>query len=190
MGASGGDITSKHLDLAFALGRRIAERGCLTLTGACPGLPHAAARGAHAAGGIVVGISPALSRAEHVNRYESPLEPYDALIFTGSGFMGREPNNIHSSDIVIVVGGRSGTLGEFAIAYDEGKLIGILSHSGGVADELRKIATLCKKNTGSVLIEDADPVALVDACLAAYTQHFAAGDDALAAARTFQDGVG
>ena len=41
--------------------------------------------------------------------------------------MGRELINIRSSDIVVVVGGRSGTLGEFAIAYEEGKLIGVLT---------------------------------------------------------------
>ena len=41
--------------------------------------------------------------------------------------MGREITNIRSCDIVVIVGGRIGTLGEFAIAYDEGRLIGILT---------------------------------------------------------------
>ena len=53
---------------------------------------------------------------EHIKTFGSPYEEYEVLIFTGLGFMGREPINIRSSDIVIVVGGRSGTLGEFAIA--------------------------------------------------------------------------
>jgi hypothetical protein len=44
-------------------------------------------------------------------------------IYRGSGLTGREITNIHSSEMVVVLGGRSGTLGEFAIAYDEGKLI-------------------------------------------------------------------
>ncbi len=83
------------------------------MTGACPGLPHAAVLGAHEAGGESLGISPAHSREEHVEVYESPLEPYTAMVFTGSGLMGREVHNIHSSDFVIFVGGRSGTLGEF-----------------------------------------------------------------------------
>ena len=39
--------------------------------------------------------------------------------------MGREVVNIRSSDIVVIVGGRSGTLGELAISCDEGKLIGV-----------------------------------------------------------------
>ena len=37
----------------------------------------------------------------------------------GSGLMGREIENIRSCDVVIFAGGRSGTLGEFAIAFDE-----------------------------------------------------------------------
>src|SRR5438093_12370710 len=41
--------------------------------------------------------------------------------------MGREITNIRSCDIVVIVGGRIGTLGEFAIAYDEGRLIGVLT---------------------------------------------------------------
>ncbi|MFZ5593982.1 MAG: hypothetical protein ACOY4D_06955 [Pseudomonadota bacterium] len=34
------------------------------------------------------------------------------------------------------MGGRSGTLGEFAIAYDEGKLIGVLQGSGGITEKI------------------------------------------------------
>jgi hypothetical protein len=79
--------------------------------------------------------------------------------------MGRETENIHSSDLVIFVGGRSGTLGEFAIAYDEGKLIGVLRDSGGISNEFVNIAHLVEKNTGAVLIEDDDPERLVDTCL-------------------------
>ena len=43
-----------------------AEIGCIIVTGACPGLPHAAVLGAHEAGGASLGVSPAHSREEHV----------------------------------------------------------------------------------------------------------------------------
>ena len=114
------------------LGRAVAEAGCCLLTGACPGLPHEAVLGAKEAGGHVVGISPAASLREHVDVHGSPYREYDVLIFTGLGLMGRELINIRSSDIIVVVGGRSGTLGEFAIAYEEGKLIGVLTGTGGI----------------------------------------------------------
>lgn len=47
--------------------------------------------------------------------------------------MGREATNIRSS--VLLLGGRSGALGEFAITYDEGKWIGVLAGSGGITEE-------------------------------------------------------
>ena len=165
MGSAGGVITEEQLQLARRIGRRIAERGCVIVTGACPGLPHAAVLGAHEAGGASLGVSPARSREEHVGVFESPLDPYTAIVFTGSGLMGRETHNIHSSDLVIFVGGRSGTLGEFAIAYDEGKLIGVLRNSGGISNDFDYIAKLVEKQTGAMLIEDDDPERLVDTCL-------------------------
>lgn len=165
MGSAGGRISPEELALARRLGHRIGELGCTIVTGACPGLPHAAVLGAHAAGGISLGISPALSREEHVNVYASPLQPYTAMVFTGSGLMGRETHNIHSSDFVVFVGGRSGTLGEFCIAYDEGKLIGVLLGSGGISNDLPKIAKLVQKDTGSILITSEQPESLVDRLL-------------------------
>lgn len=168
MGSAGGPISDEHLALARRLGRRIAERDCTLVTGACPGLPHAAALGANEVGGISLGVSPALSPEEHVNLYGSPLQPYTTIVFTGSGLMGRETHNIHSSDFVLFVGGRSGTLGEFCIAYDEGKLMGILRNSGGISNEFERIAQLVRKSTGSILIADEDPEALVDRCLEMY----------------------
>jgi uncharacterized protein (TIGR00725 family) len=168
MGSAGGAIADSELALAARMGRRIAERDCTIVTGACPGLPHAAVLGAHEAGGISLGVSPALSPEEHVNVYGSPLQPYTTIVFTGSGLMGRETHNIHSSDFVLFVGGRSGTLGEFCIAYDEGKLIGILLNSGGISNEFLRIADLVRKDTGSIIISDENPELLVDRCLEKY----------------------
>jgi hypothetical protein len=173
MGSAGGDLDPVVRRHCYDIGKAIAEAGCVLITGACPGLPYDSARGAKDAGGLSVGISPALSRSEHVKKYHSPVEAYDVIIYTGSGLMGREVQNIHSSDIVIIAGGRSGTLGEFCIAYDEGKLIGVLAGSGGMADELRGIVPKIEKQTGSQLIYEAEPSRLVSRCIEAYESgHF------------------
>lgn len=164
MGSSGGVLTGAELALAHRLGASIARHGALIVTGACPGLPHAAVIGAHEAGGESLGISPAHSREEHVGLYESPTQPYTSIVFTGSGLMGREVENIHSSDFVVFIGGRSGTLGEFCIAYDEGKLIGVVRNSGGISNHFAEIAALFKKATGAMLIEDDDPERLIGRC--------------------------
>lgn len=161
MGSASGKISKAHKKLAFDLGSIIAKNDCITITGACPGLPLEAARGAKENGGLVIGISPALSKKEHVEKYHSPIAYHDALIYTGSGLMGREVVNIRSSDIVIIIGGHSGTLGEFSIAYDEGNLIGVLLGSGGIASDIKHIVKIVKKKTKSKIIYELNPEILI-----------------------------
>ena len=59
--------------------------------------------------------------------------------------------------MVIFAGGRSGTLGEFAIAFDEGKIIGVLNGTGGISEHLSEIIPMIEKNTGAVVLYDDDP---------------------------------
>lgn len=173
MGGATGVMSREHLDKAHQLGRAIAKSGSILITGACPGMPLAAACGAKQEGGTVVGISPGLSLEEHVGKYNSPTDFHDMLIFTGSGLMGREVVNIRSSDIVVIVGGRSGTLGELAIAYDEGRLIGVLTATGGISDMVRDILAACAKDTGSEVVYDAEPERLIEQLLHVYRRsHF------------------
>ena len=168
MGSASGTYDAEILARCTLLGRTIAERAGTLITGACPGLSYAAVQGAKAAGGLVVGISPGLSRDEHVLKYRSPVDGFDVLIYTGSGLMGREVENIRSSDIVIIAGGSSGTLGEFAIAYDEGRLIGVLEGTGGIAGHIPDLVQLFAKPTGAHVLYDDDPIRLVDHLLDYY----------------------
>lgn len=169
MGSAGGEVLPAVTESCRRLGQAIARHGCCLLTGACPGLPHTVVLAAKEAHGHVVGISPATGLREHVETYASPYRDYDVLIFSGLGLMGRELINIFSSDIVIVVGGRSGTLGEFAIAYEHGKLIGVLTGTGGITEALPAMEAALTKRTGSEVIYDADPDRLLDRLLARFT---------------------
>jgi len=169
MGSADNEQARHPKRVAYALGKAVAERGFVLITGACPGLPYECARGMTDAGGLSVGISPALSLDEHVHKYQSPSDCFDVLIYTGSGLMGREVTNIRSSDMVIILGGRSGTLGEFAIAYDEGKLIGVLEGSGGITAKIPDIvASFGGKDTGARVVYDADPQRLMATLSEAY----------------------
>jgi len=170
MGSAGGRLSDKAVGMATEMGRVIAARGCVLVTGACPGLPHFAVKGAKSAGGIVVGISPALNFEEHCIKYHSPYEGYDMLVYTGSGLMGREIENIRSCDLVVFMGGRSGTLGEFAIAYDEGKVIGILQGTGGISDKMDTIVRLVEKETGAQIVYSREPEDLLDRLIAVYKE--------------------
>jgi uncharacterized protein (TIGR00725 family) len=173
MGSSGGDLAEEVRRKAYQLGEAIAERDAILITGGCPGLPYEAARGAKAKGGMVVGISPGLSIEEHQGKYGSPVDAFDLLIYTGSGLMGREITNIRSCDIVVIAGGRTGTLGELAIAYDEGRLIGVLTGTGGITEIVETIIRAGGKETGACVLYDDDPNKLVDRLIQYYrTEHF------------------
>ena len=162
MGSAGGDLNDEVCQRVERFGSLVGKRGHVLVTGAAPGLPQHAVLGAKRAGGVVVGVSPALDLEEHVHKYHSPTRGYDTIIFTGSGLMGREIENIRTCDVVVFAGGRSGTLGEFAIAYDEGKVIGVLCGTGGIADNIEEILKMVNKKTDSVIIYETDPEALLD----------------------------
>jgi uncharacterized protein (TIGR00725 family) len=171
MGSAGNEAAGDVIGKSLSLGKIIAQRGYVLITGACPGLPYECASGAKMTGGLSIGISPALSLDEHIHKYQSPVDVFDVIIYTGSGLMGREVTNIRSSDMVVILGGRSGTLGEFAIAYDEGKLIGILQGSGGITDQIPDIVASFQKDSGARLVYSDDPVKLIDAMAKLYTEH-------------------
>lgn len=168
MGSAATELESQVAQTCRRLGRAIAERGCSLVTGACPGLPHETVVGAKELGGRVIGISPAISLKEHVETFASPYEEYDVLIYTGLGLMGRELINIRSSDIVVITGGRCGTLGEFSIAYEEGKLIGVLTGTGGITSVLADVERSLGKTTGAEVIYHSDPEQLIAKLLARY----------------------
>ncbi|MEI6520280.1 MAG: hypothetical protein WCO98_09630 [bacterium] len=169
MGSVSG-FNDKAGELSHQLGHAIANNDCIIITGACPGLPHDAVCGAREAGGMTVGVSPGHNLAEHTIKYNSPWQEYDVIVYTGSGLMGREITGVRSCDIVVLVGGRSGTLGEFAIAYDEGKLIGVLQGTGGIAEHVSTLVDVMHKDTGAMIIYDSDPHKLVEKLLNVYRQ--------------------
>jgi uncharacterized protein (TIGR00725 family) len=153
---------------AYAIGCEIAKCGCALVTGGCPGLPYEATRGAKAMEGLTVGISPAFDIKEHIDKYGSPVGNTDVMIYTGSGLMGREVTIVRSCDIIVIVGGRSGTLGEFSIAYDEGKIIGVLEGTGGITGIIRDIIKVVRKPTGAKVVFERDPERLMARLMKVY----------------------
>jgi uncharacterized protein (TIGR00725 family) len=151
---------------AQALGRAIAARKVILLTGATTGVVHAVGKAARDAGAHHIGISPALDEAEHVERFQLPTDACDAIIYTGFGLKGRNVVLVRSCDVVLFIAGSIGSLNEFTIAYDEGKVIGCLTGTGGVADEVARLLEVFKKPTRARLFYESDPVKLLDACLA------------------------
>ena len=74
-GSAAGNMNDDILAKARVIGRIIAEKDCILLTGACPGIPYEAIKGAKEAGGETIGISPAGSLEEHIGQYKFPIGP-------------------------------------------------------------------------------------------------------------------
>jgi uncharacterized protein (TIGR00725 family) len=147
---------------SIEIGHWIAKNDCILVNGACPGLPDEAAYGAHHAGGLTMGVSPAFSEEEHTKMYKSPRENYDIILFTGMGLMERDIINIRSSDAIILLGGGIGTLNEVTVAYDEGKVIGVLVGSGGVSNHIEQILNICDRKMENYIVFESDPKSLVN----------------------------
>src|SRR5689334_12320552 len=156
------------VDKAERLARVIAGKDVILLTGGTTGIVYVVGKTAHDAGSFHVGISPGTNEREHVELYKLPVDACDALIYTGFGLKGRNVVLVRSSDIVLFVSGAMGSLNEFTIAHDEGKIIGCLTGTGGVADEsdylLQKFG---KKSTTARVFTSDDPERLLSDCMGA-----------------------
>jgi uncharacterized protein (TIGR00725 family) len=165
-GAAKGRSVEEGRILAEAAGVAIAKAGHSLLTGATVGLPNYAAEAYKAAGGTMsVGISPAASKVEHVIKYRLPTKAYDTILFSGLHYVGRDSLLINSSDAVISIGGRLGTLHEFTIAMETDTPIGFLEGSGGVSTEIMDILHAAgEARSGNVIFHESPEELLAHLC--------------------------
>ena len=155
------ELGKKLIEFASAL----AAHDLVLFTGATTGLIREVGKAARTAGVFHVGISPASSPAEHVSRYQLPIDACDVLVFTGFGLKGRNVVLVRSCDIVLFIAGSMGSLNEFTIAHDEGKVIGCLTGTGGVADEADYLLQRFSKKTDAKVFQNESPQALLADCL-------------------------
>ncbi|MEX2144936.1 MAG: hypothetical protein WD712_00950 [Candidatus Spechtbacterales bacterium] len=152
------------LKKAEELGREIVKHNSILVTGATTGTPFWAAKGAKSEGGISIGLSPAYSEKEHIDRFDLPTEYLDIIIYTGFEFSGRNLLLTRSADAVFIVCGRLGTLNEFTVAFEDNKPIGILEGTGGTADLIRELMPKLHRGSGKI-VYDTDPKRLVEKVL-------------------------
>lgn len=96
----------KFLDMAFEVGRRIAQNDAVLVCGGLSGVMEAAARGAKEAGGLTVGILPG-EKPDAANPF------IDIPIATGLGYT-RNALVVMNADVLIAINGSYGTLSEIA----------------------------------------------------------------------------
>ena len=160
-GAAGGKTVEQSRAAAEKLGEVIAKSGHTITTGATIGLPFYAARAAHELGGMSIGFSPASSLREHIHKYRLPIGVFDFVNFTGFNYVGRDVYLVQSSDAVITIGGRFGSLHEFTTALECNTLCGILIGSGGTADAIPELLDKLEAPHKNMIIMDDDPERLV-----------------------------
>lgn len=159
--AETGHCAPDTLERTKELGREIIQHGGVLVTGATTGAPYWAAIGAKEVNGFVIGLSPASSEIEHVKKFKLPLDYHDIVIYTGFGYSGRNLFLTRASDAVLISCGRMGTLNEFSIAFEDDKPIGVLTGTGGIADEIQGILAKAHRGIGNVVF-DSDPKRLVE----------------------------
>jgi uncharacterized protein (TIGR00725 family) len=151
---------------AERLAKVIATNDVILLTGATTGIVYVLGKTAHDEGTFHIGISPGSNEREHVEMYKLPLDACDSLIYTGFGLKGRNVVLVRSCDVVLFVAGAMGSLNEFTIAHDEGKVIGCLTGTGGVADETEYLLQhFGKRGIPPRIFTNEDPERLVGDCL-------------------------
>jgi uncharacterized protein (TIGR00725 family) len=155
------------VEKANALAKVIATRDLVLLTGATTGIVYVVGKFAHDAGIFHLGISPASESREHVEKYKLPLDACDVIVYTGFGLKGRNVVLVRSCEVVLFIAGAMGSLNEFTIAHDEGKVIGCLTGTGGVADEVDYLLKKFAKDSDARVFQNDDPAKLLDACLTA-----------------------
>lgn len=107
-----GICSAETAGIAEQVGAELGRKGCIVVCGGLGGVMEAACRGAKRAGATTVGILPGDSR-EAANPY------VDVAIVTGMG----EARNVlvaKTSQALIAIGGRYGTLSEIALALGLG----------------------------------------------------------------------
>jgi uncharacterized protein (TIGR00725 family) len=116
----GSGATEEERQHAFRLGRLIAERGWVLLSGGRnEGVMDAVNKGAKSSGGLTIGILPSADD-------EAASEFVDVSIITGMG-SARNNINILSSSVVIACGMGAGTASEIALALKAKKYVVLLT---------------------------------------------------------------
>src|SRR6266571_8401647 len=156
----GDPVPARALRAGEEVGKLLAERGAVVVTGGLSGVMEAVSRGAKNAGGLVIGILPGLDKRD-ANKY------VDVAITTGMGWM-RNTLVVRAADAVIMISGGIGTLNELTVAYEDKPTV-ILEHTGGWSDRIREIAYRGKHldESGSATLHFAStPEEAVDMALA------------------------
>lgn len=105
--------------------------------------------------------SPDKNRKLHDKRLDNLASHHFNEIEYHEGFTFRSLSMIQNSDAVLVINGRMGTLSEFSIALEEGKRVGVLTDTGGIADHLKQITLWTNKKFSNQILFSTNPEEII-----------------------------
>jgi predicted Rossmann-fold nucleotide-binding protein len=167
--------------LGKELGKILAGYHCIVITGACSGMPYIVAREAAQHRAEVWGFTPELNAEAQRRAYPNddiaiytrllyvPLNYKELFMMTSESealdlaarLKYRNVISTINSDAGIIISGGWGTLNEFTNLIYDGKPIGVLTDTGGLADELPALYPKLRKKSQSVAVFENDPAKLV-----------------------------
>lgn len=163
----------KALKKAEELGRELNKHNIIVITGAADGIPYKVASTAFKLGSEVWGFTSTITLQEMKKIAENQdLNIYKKLFYVPQDYtfkkdiqVCRKYRNVTSTatcDAGIIISGRWGTMNEFTNLYDMGKIIGVLTGTGGTADELQRLMKKISKKSKALVIFDSSPKSLIN----------------------------
>lgn len=116
------------------------------MTGGSQGIPGLIVQKAKAAGMKTTAYSPDENKDLHASRHDNLDLQYFDEVNHFRGFTERTLAMFQDADGILVLNGRMGTLSEFTIALEEGKRVGVVTNTGGIADHLEEIMQMAQKD--------------------------------------------
>lgn len=172
-GSSLEELSPYTINKAVQVGKELSNHNVILITGASSGIPYQSAYTAAKNDIEVWGYSPMLNiKGQKEFTPNDHTSIYQKLIFVPSDFefaknldVCKKYRNVISTancDAGIIISGRWGTLNEFTNLYDMGKIIGVLTNTGGVADELPRLSQRISKKSKAKVIFSESPKELVE----------------------------
>lgn len=171
-GSSDEEVDAKSKEKAKELGRVLSSYKLTIITGACSGLPYLAASYGSKNGNPVWGYSPKLdlegqrlfTPKDNLSIYEKLIYVPKYFVFSNDGEVCKKYRNVISTancDAAVVISGRWGTMNEFTNLFDMGKVIGVLTRTDGIADELPHLMKKIHKKSKAKVLFSSSPKELV-----------------------------
>ena len=138
-------MTEENIALAQNIGKYLAKKGIIVITGGSTGLPSVVSKAAFQNGAWTEAYYPDIDERGllmNTRVHNNCLEDIYTHKKFFKGFTYRTVRMIEDADGAIVFNGRFGTLSEFTIAVEEGLKLAVIEGTGGITDEIRRLAKI------------------------------------------------